>query len=377
MTTAGGRRDEQITDHRYVTVDGNRAAWLFAEFETSRSLSELTRWLTPQDWPQWGGTIFKEMKPIGKRKPGRSGYEWQAKYLEVVNLAGQELNTVLRCDFGRTAKWAAMTYDLDHSVDNMLQVDRGFLLAVEAPNKRRQVKALKVVGFTNPFETFVVEEMGGQWTGWIRDAIKLAAKDGDRDPSIGHHRSTGARVTVDSASDYYQDWSGQWTECVNDMAQFYGGYASDVGSRLWSGQYNQGDAGRDGGRLFLRLARDWSRLCRAGSQMAADFADADVPSTGGARPTTEYTDVLVSAPAQRARVSVGDLVKVGLEDTTLKPSHIELGPETVGTAPDPATIRLEVDPRRGSSGLYVGDLTVNPGGTHPAFVYISKARPVA
>jgi hypothetical protein len=87
--------------------------------------------------------------------------------------------------------------------------------------------------------------------------------------------------------------------------------------------------------------------------------------------------VLVSAPAQRARVSVGDLVKVGLEDTTLKPSHIELGPETVGTAPDPATIRLEVDPRRGSSGLYVGDLTVNPGGTHPAFVYISKARPVA
>ena len=187
MTTAGGRRDEQITDHRYVTVDGNRAAWLFAEFETSESLSDLTRWLTPQDWPQWGGTIFKEMKPIGKRKPGRSGYEWQAKYLEVVNLAGQELNTVLRCDFGRTAKWAAMTYDLDHSVDNMLQVDRGFLLAVEAPNKRRQVKALKVVGFTIPFETFVVEEMGGQWTGWYNATHKAGGR-GRRQGSV--HRAS-------------------------------------------------------------------------------------------------------------------------------------------------------------------------------------------
>ena len=377
MTTAGGRRDKQVTDHRYVTVDGKRAAWLFAEFETSKSLSQLTQWLTPEDWPHWGGAIFKDMKPVSVRKDGRSGHEWQAKYLEVVDLTGQELNTVLLCDFGQTDQWAAMTYDLDHSVDNMLQVDRGFLLAVEAPNNRRQVKALKVVGFTDPLETFLVDAVGEKWTDWIRQAIDLAAEAGDRGPSIGHHGSAGARVTLNNASDYYQDWSDQWTECVSDMAEFYSGYATDVGSRLWSGQYNQGDAGQDSGRLFLRLARDWSRLCRAGSQMAADFADADVPPTGGAGPTTEYTDVLVSAPARPAQVSVGNLVKVGLEDTTLKPAHIDVGPDTVGTAPDPATIRLEVDPRRGSCGLYAGELTVHPSGTHPAFVYISKAWPVA
>ena len=377
MATAGGRRDVQVTDHRYVTVNGKWAAWLFSEFETSKSLDQLIGWLKPEDWPLWGGAIFKGMKPIGSRRDNTSGDQWQAKYLEVVDLTGQDLHTVLCCDFGQTAKWAAMTYDLDHSVDNMLQVDRGFLLAVEAPNNRRQVKALKVVGFTNPIETFAVEEMGGLWTKWIREAIQLAAKEGDKDPSVGHHGSAGARVTLNSASDYYQDWSDQWTECVSDMAEFYSGYATDVGSRLWSGQYNQGDAGRDSGRLLLRLARDWARLCRAGSQMAADFADADVPPTGGADPTTEYTDVLVSAPTQPAQVSVGNLVKVGLEDTTLKPAHIDVGPETVGTAPDPATIRLEVDPRRGSCGLYAGQLTVHPSGTHPAFVYISKARPVA
>jgi hypothetical protein len=377
MATAGGRRDEQVTDHRYVTVNGKRAAWLFSEFETDKPLGELIPWVTPEKWPEWGGEIFKEMKPVGSRQESTSGDEWQAKYLEVVNLAGQELNTVLRCDFGRTKQWAALTYDLDHSVDDRLQVDRGFLLAVEAPNERRQVKALKVVGFTDPIETFAVDAVGGEWTHWIRQAIKLAAEKGDRDPSVGHHGSA-ARVTLNSASDYYQDWSHQWTECVGDMAEFYRGYATDVGSRLWSGQYNQGDATQDSGRLFLRMARDWSRLCRAGSQMAADFAEADVPSTGGGSSTTEYTDVLVSAPTRPAQVSVGNLVKVGLEDTTLKPAHVEVGPDTVATStPDPATIRLQVNPRLGPSGLYAGDVTVTPGATHPAFVYISKARPVA
>jgi hypothetical protein len=365
-----------ITDHRDVTINGKRAAWLFSEFETDKSLTDLVRWLTPKDWPTWGGALFKEMVQVSPEKRGASGYEWQAKYLEVVDLPGQQLSTVLRCDFGKTDDWAAMTYDLDHSVDNRLQVDRGFLLAVEAPQGRRQVKALKVVGFTNPVQTLEVDVVGPLWTEWVRAAIEVAAEEVPKDPSVGHHGPGGSRVTLESAPDYYKDRTNQWTDCVTDMAQFYSGYATDVGSRLYSGEYKPADAAQDSGRLFLRLARDWSRLCRAGSEMAEAFADADVPPTTGGDPTTDFTDVIVPAPSQPTRVSVGNLVKVGIEDTTLNPSHIEVAPESVDNDPDPATIRLKAHSRAGPYGLYAGHLHVEPS-RHPAFVYISKARPVA
>ena len=372
-----------ITDHRFVTVDGKQAAWLFSEFETDKSLTDLVDWLTPEDWPKWGGAMFKKMERVSPKKHGTSPDEWQAKYLEVVDLLdgpGPELWTVLRCDFAKKPNWAAMTYDLDESVDDQLQVDRGFLLAVEAPGDKRQVKALKVVGFTNPVGTLAAEALGARWTTWIEEAIKLAGeepKDQARKPSVGHHGPGGSRVTPDNAPDYYQDRANQWTDCVTDMAQFYSGYATDVGSRLYSGEYKPGDAAQDSGRLFLRLARDWSRLWRAGSEMAEAFADADIsPGTGGAS-TTDYTDVLVPARERPTRVSlVSDPVKVGLEDTTLNRDHIEVDPKSVPEGPDPATIRLKPHPRAGPSGLYAGELEVEDS-KHPAFVYISKARPVA
>jgi hypothetical protein len=371
---------DQITDHRVVTVNGKQAVWLFSEFETEKSLDALVGWLKPEDWPIWGGAMFKQMVEVSPKKYG-PGEEWQATYLEVVELPGlpgqpdQELRTLLRCDVGTGNGWAAMTYDLDHSVDNKLQVDRGFLLAVEVANKRRQVKALKVVSFTNPLQTLAVQFMGERWTNWIKDAINVAANDVHKEPSVGHHGPGGSRVTLDSAPDYYKDQANQWTDCVTDMAQFYSGYATDVGSRLYSGEYNQADAAQDSSRLFLRLARDWSRLWRAGWEMADAFADADVPPTTGGEPTTDYTDVVVPAPAQPTRVSVSDLVKVGLEDTKLNPSHIEVSPGSVGHGPGLATIRLKAHPRAGPCGLYAGDLHVVSA--HPAFVYISKARPVA
>jgi hypothetical protein len=386
MPSRGRRaKAEQITDHRLVTVNGKHAAWLFSEFETDKSLSDLIDWLTPERWPEWGGAMFKKMERIGLETRGPHGDEWQAKYLEVVDLldgAGPELWTRLRCDFAKKADWAAMTYDLDRSVDDMLQVDRGFLLAVEAPGgKRRQVKALKVVGFTNPVQTLAAQATGGRWTKWIQDAIKLAAdevsEDPARKPSVGHHAPGGSRMTAENAPDYYRDRANQWTECVTDMAEFYSGYATEVGSRMYSGEYKPGDAAQDSGRLFLRLARDWSRLWRAGSEMAEAFADADIsPSTGGV-PTSDYTDALVPASDEPSRVAlVGDPVKVGLEDTRLNRAHIEVDPKSVPKDPDPAVIRLKPHPRAGPVGLYAGHLEVEDN-KHPAFVYISNARPVA
>lgn len=373
----------QITDHRFVTVNGKRAAWLFSEFETDKPLRSLVRWLTPRDWPTWGAPMFKAMELVGEEVHGPSGDEWQANYLEVVELGGEELRTMLRCDFADKGSWAAMTYDLDRSVDGKLQVDRGFLLAVETPDRRqRQVKALKVVGFTDPDHTLEAEEVGPLWTEWIKAAIEVAVEEGSegsegsKGPSVGHHGTGGTGVTVDSVADYYRDQANQWTDCVTDMAQFYSGYATDVGSRLYSGEYKPGDAAQDSGRLFLRLARDWARLWRAGSEIAEVLADADVPATSAGDPTTDFSDVLVSATKRPARVKVCDLVKVGLEDVRLNLAHIGVAPNSVGQRPDPAIIRLRPHPRAGPSGLYAGDLEIEDQ-KHPAFVYISEARPEA
>jgi hypothetical protein len=375
--TGQGAKADLITDHRYVTVNGKQAAWLFSEFETAKPLKGLVRWLTPKDWPSWGAPFFKKMERVGQEVHGPSGDEWQANYLEVVELEGQELRTVLRCDFQRADGWAAMTYDLDHSVDDKLQVDRGFLLAVETPDrKQRQVKALKVVGFTDPDQTLEAEEVGPVWTEWIKAAIEVATEEGSKGPSVGHHGTGGSAVTVDSVADYYKDRANQWTDCVTGMAQFYSGYATDLGSRLYSGAYKPTDAAGDSARLFLRLARDWSRLWRAGAEMAETFADADVPATTAGDPVVDYSDVLVSAAKRPAQVKVCDLVKVGLEDTRLDPAHIEVDPKSVPKDPDPAVIRLKPHPRAGPSGLYAGHLEVEDK-KHPAFVYISKARPVA
>lgn len=369
-----------IADHRLVTVNGKRAAWLFSEFETDEALDDLVRWLTPDSWPAWGGSMFRKMVRLDRENVVPSGDKWQADYLEVVNLGGQELRTVLRFDFQRADGWAATTYDLVHSVDNKLQVDRGFLLAVEAPHGKRQVKALKVVGFTDPGQTMEAEDVGPLWTAWIELAIQAAAQqredEGPKDPSFGHHAPGGPRVTVGSVADFYKDRTNQWTDCVTDMTQFYSGYATDVGSRLYSGEYQAADAAKDSGRLFLRLARDWSRLWRAGSEMAEAFADADIGATPAGDPTTDYTDVLVLGTDPPTRVVVLDLEIVGLGDTRLNRSHIEVAPESVGSDPSPATVRLRAHPGAGPSGLYAGSLRVGEQ-DHPAFVYISKARPVA
>ncbi len=48
-----------------VDVEGKQAVWIFTEFETSESLKTLRDWLIPDHWPDWGGEMFKEMRPIG------------------------------------------------------------------------------------------------------------------------------------------------------------------------------------------------------------------------------------------------------------------------------------------------------------------------
>jgi hypothetical protein len=72
-------------------VEGKHAVRMLSEFETKRSLDKLVAWLTPDDWPTWGSSMFKEMRPLTSRTnaPSKDGEQWHANYPEVVSLAGQ------------------------------------------------------------------------------------------------------------------------------------------------------------------------------------------------------------------------------------------------------------------------------------------------
>ena len=49
-----------------VIVEGKPAVWIFTEFETEESPADLSEWLKPENWPTWGGSMFKEMRPTGR-----------------------------------------------------------------------------------------------------------------------------------------------------------------------------------------------------------------------------------------------------------------------------------------------------------------------
>lgn len=376
-----------------VIVEGKQAVWIFSEFETDEALPQLVAWLTPDDWPKWGGGMFKEMKPVGPRTnvPTAAGEQWHANYLEVVSLAKQELHTVLACDFQKTTSWAAMTYDLDHSVGGRLQVDRGFLSAVDRGDSR-QVKALKVVGFTDTVNNALATMVCPAWSQWIQKATTNAARLvaggrlGPTNGAVGDGASAAPSGAADEeAAAFTEGYAKQWVDEVNDMAQFYGGYATDVGSRLWSGVYKQTDAAEDSTRLFLRLARDWSRAWQSGTDLAARLATADVSASGAVRvpggarqKTTECTTVLAPAPAKPAPVSITDLTRMSIDASKIPAAALTVSPESVGPTPNPAAIQVTADTTNFPSGLYSGSLRIGTPGSQqesPALFYVSKARP--
>ena len=372
-----------------VDVSGVPAVWIFSEFETDESLDVLRDWLEPDNWPSWGGEMFKEMRPTGPVTqsgvlPGVE--QTHANYLEVVEIGGHRLDTILHCDLKSTPAWAAVSYDLDHSIGNMLQVDRGYLLALDVAG-RRQVKALKVVGFTdtllNTFATTVCPE----WGTWVQRAVQVAAvqaSGGSVDPtpgSVGDPDPEVSRPGADSGA-FTGGVAEEWASTVADMAAFYGQYASDVGARLWSGSYGQRDAAQDGTRLFQRLARDWSRTWQAGMGATANWAEADVQPTAAGNPgrsghTIEHTAMIVPTPSRETHVSISDLHRIGRRDHTITSAAISINPPSVGPGEGPAYVTVQTDTTDVPCGLYEGGLTVGTADPVPALLYVSNASPAA
>jgi hypothetical protein len=368
-----------------VDVEGKQAVWIFTEFETDEQLDDLRDWLIPDHWPEWGGEMFKEMRPIGPvdLRPTRSNAEQtHASYLEVVEIGGHRLETELRCELKSTQAWAAMTYDLDRSIGDMLVVDRGYLMALDVCG-RRVVKALKVVGFTNTLLNTVATEVCPEWSEWVKSAVNKEAKlvAGGDDPTPG---SVGDSDPTDpswgeNAGAFTGGMAEQWIDTVTDMVGFYAPFTMDVTERMWSGHYKQGDAANDTSRLFQRLARDWSRAWQAGMESVQNWSEVTVRPTAGADPgrsgkTIEHTTLMVEARSANARVSVSDLTRIGRKGATIKAPDVRILPPVLADQ-GPAYVTIETDTTKVPCGLYEGALVAGVGGAQtPALFYVSHAQ---
>ena len=331
-----------------VIVDGKQAVWIFTEFETGESLEDLRDWLKPEQWPRWGGSMFKEMRRSGpvRDMPALSGEtQTHANYLEVVELGGHQLETMLHCDIKTTPRWSAMTYELDYSSGDMLQVDRGYLMALDTGAKRL-VKALKVVGFTDTRLNTFATTMCPEWGTWVRRATAVAGAVADGSPvqptpgAVGDDDPGVASSAGDGSDLFTSGYAEYWAGTVSEMATFYSQYANDVGERVWSGTYGRKDAADDASRLYLRVARDWSQAWQAGLKATANWSEADVPPTPGAGPTgrrgrtVEYTTLLVPPRPEATPVSISELKRVGRRAATISPSAITVTPASVGSRPE-------------------------------------------
>jgi hypothetical protein len=389
---------DDICNVEQVVVDGQDAVWIFSEFQTDEDHSQLASWVQPENWPKWGPILFKNMSPIGNPAPGRSvAGEQHQDYMEVVSLAGRELHTILRCDIKDVPpQWVGMTYDLVHSVDDVLTVDRGFLLATKLPSGGHLVKALKIVGFKEPVSNFLATLVCPLWTDFARQATtnaeKLARKE-NPGPSHGPAKAKAGNPPngADSrsqtsplhASTIASDLSGQWVQTMGETVNHYTKHAQDVGLRLLAGKYGREDAARDRRTLCVSLVRDWGRAWKAGIDFVNGVASIDVPSTvagpavaGGTR---EFSTVAVLPPTKQVPLGLTDFYHLDSDRAPLKSSQLKLTPAELSPLPGAASIsvRIDVDTTGVKPGLYVGTLLSGSGQSQqkiPAHVYVSKAQ---
>ena len=370
-----------------VDVEGTQAVWIFTEFETGESLKTLRDWLIPDHWPDWGGEMFKEMRPISsvdlRPTPG-SEQQTHSNYLEVVEIGGHRLETELRCEFKSDKKWAATSFDLDRSIGDMLQVDRGYLMVADVGG-RRHVKALKVVGFTDTLLNTVTTQVCPEWSIWVQRATKVdavQAAGGSIDPTPGSVGDSDPRVSWsrDDAATFTGGVAEQLIGTVTDMVDFYAPFAADVTERIWSGRYGRVDAANDASRLFQRLARDWSVAWQEGMASASNWAEVTVRPTASADPdrsarTVEHTTLMVKARSDNARVSISDLTRIGRTAATIKASEVMITPPVIEEA-GRAYVTIQADTSNVPCGLYEGALVAGAGGKQaPALFYVSHAQP--
>jgi len=380
---------------RRVTVGGLEAVWVFSEFETDAAFEQVAGWVDPNNWPERGPMLFRRMEPIGPGQPvaiaGDLGTEhWHGVFHEEVQLV-QRLNTLLHCDFWRDGDTSAgMTYDLDVSLDNQIDVDRGFLLVNDLGPVRR-VKALKVVGFTTDVWDYVAELVCPFWTDWVRGAVRGGRTSTPATPT--HEppgRPTGPGDDTLDPGGLLEAWVGFFSSAAREYLDM----ASDAGTRLRSGGYSTSDWLEDGTRYWSRLAKDWARAWTYGlealDEVAREGLDAGLappgtsPSTArgfatmmasrptDAEPRAEGTTIPVIGLRMNDQPTLSRLVSIEAGGAVLSESDLTV--TVVPLAGGVNGVRVSTTSTTAPAGLYVGQL-LTPQGQHlaPVQLYVSRA----
>lgn len=313
---------ESVCDTREVRIGGLSATWIYSEFETDADFGDLATWLDPRRWDKWGHLFFREMKLVETPEPiplGRPGNpHWHGLFREVVQLPLREITTLLHCDYWRDGDQAAgMTYDLALSVDNQLDVDRGFILVNNLGNNLRSVRVLKIVSFTNFLWDRVAEWVCPFWTDWVRAAVQAGSKGDPKHP--GPVPLPGLPLLTESLR--------QCVDHFSESAEAYVEFIDDVTSRVRSREYSTSDLLEDGRLYWSQLAQDWSRAWLHGFQALDAFGREGLRSTA-TRPEHRTPDGAGETRTGRASAATG---AAGAAGTTAAPGGLG-GP--AGVAPD-------------------------------------------
>ncbi|HLU52606.1 MAG TPA: hypothetical protein VK011_03325 [Acidimicrobiia bacterium] len=378
---------ENVCHIRRVEVNGLPATWIFSEFETDAPFDGVANWVDPRNWPQRGPMLFKKMDLVGSATPtpiaALSEDHWHGVFHEQVQLIDR-VDTLLHCDYWEDGESAGMTYDLAISLDNALEVDRGFLLVNDLGDMRR-VKALKIVGFTDRRWDRTAQLVCPYWTDWVRRAVEGGSSS---TPTTPTGEPTG---TPGGSSGPIEDLMKAWVEFFGDAAGEYIELFSDVFDRTRAGGYSLSDWLEDGTRYWDRLARDWAKAWAYGIDLlddvaegglASDFSPPDDRQEERARPLMATAAAGAAANAEGTLVPVRglrpedgprctELVSIESGGFTISPSDIQLSVEQLADGTYGVRISTAAD---APPGLYVGRLSSADGRTlSPLQLYLSRA----
>ncbi|WP_353507702.1 hypothetical protein [Intrasporangium sp.] len=382
---------EDVCTVRTVEVGGLEATSIYAEFHTNAPFETVAEWIDPRSWPRRGPMLFKRMtvvdaaEPVALGPPGSP--HWHGVFHEEVQLL-QRVNTLLHCDFWRQGNEAAgMTYDLSLSLDNEIDVDRGFLLVTNAGGDLT-VKALKIVGFRLDVWDTVAGWVCPSWTDFVRAAAE-GGTESSAYPASGGHIGPPGRSPLGETFD-------AWVEFLGDSARAYVDLFEDVTTRVSTKGVSAAECLDDERKLWSRLAKDWSQAWTHGMStleevsregLDAGFMPPGVPpdrGRGAARTMTsgapagppvdaaEGTIIQIPGLGPSVRLRVSDLVSIEAGGAMIRAGAVRVSVEQL--AQGQYGVHLDVSDPTAAAGLYVGELMSADGTMRtPIQLYVSRA----
>ncbi|HEX2362353.1 MAG TPA: hypothetical protein VHI11_09800 [Jiangellaceae bacterium] len=375
-----------VCDIQRVVVGGIPATWLYSEFETDAAFASVATWLDPRRWPTLGPMLFKRMdlvfpaEPLALTAPPAGQPHWRGTFREEVQLV-RRLSTLLSCTYWRNdgGGTAATTYDLDHSLDNEIDVDRGYLLVTDTGGVRR-VQVLKIVGFTEDLWDSLAVFVCPFWTDWIRGALRDATTS---TPTSHTHTPGTAQSPLGQTVE-------DWIEYFGEAVQPYLDLCNDASTRMRSGSYTSAEVLADGSRWWSQFAKDWAGAWTNWSntveEVAKEGMDAGLTPPGTPTERGRGTVKALATPAAAKpggtavrvaglgaaeRPECSELVSIDRGAPRIPPSDVEV---TVEEAEGTRLVRLRTTNTSAPHGLYVGRLRT-PANQElaPVQLYVSRA----